>query len=81
MKFRHYIYLRIVKILQSNSEKDKSMTIWRKKMSDKNKTEGKSFDFSEGTEIKGGLNSRPSTPRPSQPPKGQSPQRASESEK
>jgi hypothetical protein len=50
-------------------------------MSDKNKTEGKSFDFSEGTEIKGGLNSRPSTPRPSQPPKGQSPQRASESEK
>ena len=50
-------------------------------MSDKNKSEGKSFDFSEGTEVKGGINTRPSTPRPSQPPKGQSPKSTSESKK
>jgi hypothetical protein len=50
-------------------------------MSDKNKSEGESFDFSEGSEVKGGINPKPSTPRPSQPPKGQSPQRASESKK
>jgi hypothetical protein len=50
-------------------------------MSDKDKSLGESFDFIEGTEIKGGINRRPSTPRPTDPPKGQSPQRAAESQK
>jgi hypothetical protein len=35
----------------------------------------------EGSEVKGGINPKPTTPRPSQPPKGQSSQRASESKK
>lgn len=44
-------------------------------MSDKNKDKGEKIIFTsiEGTQIKGGINPQPSTARPSEPPKGQSP--------
>jgi len=50
-------------------------------MSDKNKNNEEKVIFIEGTEIKGGINSHPSTPRPSQPPKGQSSQQQTQSQK
>jgi len=36
----------------------------------------KSFGIREGTEYKGGVNSRPSTPRPKTPPSAQSPSKS-----
>jgi|GEM_PF-2336782 len=34
----------------------------------------KSIKIKEGSEVKGGINPKPSTPRPSEPPKAQRPQ-------
>jgi hypothetical protein len=58
--------------------KKKRIIRWRKKMSN---NDGGHVKIKEGSEVKGGINPKPTTPRPSQPPKGQSSQRASESKK
>lgn len=39
----------------------------------------KSVKFKEGSVVKGGINPKPSTPRPSEPPKAQRPQQDTQS--
>jgi hypothetical protein len=48
--------------------------MWRYMMNTKNANKiEERFIIKEGSEVKGGLNAGPTTPRPSQPPKGQRP--------